>query len=73
MYTYLTFVNCKVISLEVSDAHLSDDIQRPKVVRDLDWYDRFWPEIEKDEQLVYPKVQVYCLMSPANCFTEYPF
>ena len=59
-----------VISLEVSQSKLGRLIKRPKVVRDLDLQDSVWPSdlIAKGD---YPKVQFYCLMSVADCFTDF--
>jgi hypothetical protein len=53
-----------VISLEISDSRLGASIQRPKIVRDLDWVDNVWPVDLKPTE--YPKVQLYCLMSPGK-------
>jgi F-box/leucine-rich repeat protein 10/11 len=59
-----------VISLEVSHTKLGRLIQRPKLVRDLDLQDAVWPAelLAKGD---YPKVQFYCLMSVADCFTDF--
>ncbi|GAB1195280.1 JmjC domain-containing histone demethylation protein 1 [Aspergillus pseudonomiae] len=59
-----------VISLEVSQSRLGKLIRRPKIVRDLDLQDSVWPE---DLKAVgdYPKVQFYCLMSVADCYTDF--
>ncbi|RAK75148.1 [Histone H3]-lysine-36 demethylase [Aspergillus fijiensis CBS 313.89] len=59
-----------VISLEVSQSPLGRLIRRPKVVRDLDLQDSVWP---RELQAVgdYPKVQFYCLMSVADCYTDF--
>ncbi|KAL6714668.1 JmjC domain-containing histone demethylation protein 1 [Lecanora helva] len=59
-----------VISLEVSQSKLGRLIKRPQIVRDLDLQDSVWPEdlLAKGE---YPKVQFYCLMSVADCFTDF--
>ena len=59
-----------VISLEVSQSKLGRLIRRPKIVRDLDLQDAVWPEdlLAKGE---YPRVQFYCLMSVADCFTDF--
>ena len=59
-----------VISLEVSQSRLGRLIRRPKVVRDLDLQDSVWPTelLAKGD---YPKVQFYCLMSVADCFTDF--
>ena len=59
-----------VISLEISQSRLGRLIRRPKIVRDLDLQDAVWP---KELQAVgdYPKVQFYCLMSVADCYTDF--
>ncbi|KAJ5894468.1 hypothetical protein N7495_006159 [Penicillium taxi] len=59
-----------VISLEVSQSKMGRLIKRPKVVRDLDLQDDVWP---KEMMAVgdYPKVQFYCLMSVADCYTDF--
>ena len=59
-----------VISLEVSQSRLGRLIRRPRIVRDLDLQDSVWPEdlLAKGE---FPRVQLYCLMSVADCFTDF--
>lgn len=59
-----------VISLEVSQSKLGRLIKRPKIVRDLDLQDSVWPQ-EETAKGIYPKVQFYCLMSVADCFTDF--
>ncbi|KAJ5321021.1 hypothetical protein N7476_004023 [Penicillium atrosanguineum] len=59
-----------VISLEVSQSRLGRLIKRPKVVRDLDLQDAVWPE-ELKAVGDFPKVQFYCLMSVADCYTDF--
>ncbi|KAF1985735.1 hypothetical protein K402DRAFT_356641 [Aulographum hederae CBS 113979] len=56
-----------VISLEVSKSKLGRLIQRPQVVRDLDLQDSVWPSDLANP----PKVQFYCLMSVADCYTDF--
>ncbi|KAF8810703.1 jumonji superfamily protein [Phlegmacium glaucopus] len=60
-----------VISLEISGTKLSDMILPPKIVRDLDWVENFWPSTRKGKGHVYPKVQLYCLMGVANAWTDW--
>uniref|UniRef100_H2Y539 [histone H3]-dimethyl-L-lysine(36) demethylase n=1 Tax=Ciona savignyi TaxID=51511 RepID=H2Y539_CIOSA len=69
-----------VISLEFSQSKLESLIQRPKVVDELDWIDLVWPQHLKHTQveqtnrihhMKYPKVQKYCLMSVADCYTDF--
>ena len=59
-----------VISLEVSTSKLGKLIRRPKVVRDLDLQDSVWPA-EETAKGNYPAVQFYCLMSVADCYTDF--
>ncbi|KKK14125.1 hypothetical protein P175DRAFT_0493926 [Aspergillus ochraceoroseus IBT 24754] len=59
-----------VISLEVSQSKLGKLIRRPRIVRDLDLQDSVWPE-ELKAVGEYPKVQFYCLMSVADCYTDF--
>ncbi|KAF9929144.1 JmjC domain-containing histone demethylation protein 1 [Linnemannia zychae] len=58
-----------VISLEITDTPLADKIQRPKVVRDLDWIENFWPKTLRPTE--FPKVQLYCLMSVKDSYTDF--
>lgn len=58
-------------------------METPSFVREIDWIDNIWPKELFDRQLIhtqtssnsdfstYPKVQRYCLMSVANCFTDF--
>ncbi|KAJ8109742.1 hypothetical protein OPT61_g7232 [Boeremia exigua] len=57
-----------VISLEFSRSRLSKLIRRPRVVRDMDLQDSVWRE---DDKFAPPPVQFYCLMSVADCFTDF--
>jgi hypothetical protein len=59
-----------VISLEVSQSKLGRLIRRPQVVRDLDLQDSVWPH-ELQAKGEFPRVQLYCLMSVADCFTDF--
>ena len=59
-----------VISLEVSQSKLGRLIRRPQIVRDLDLQDEVWPA-ELQAKGEYPRVQFYCLMSVADCFTDF--
>jgi len=59
-----------VISLEVSQSKLGRLIRRPQVVRDLDLQDSVWPaDLQAKGEI--PRVQFYCLMSVADCFTDF--
>ncbi|KAF8964078.1 JmjC domain-containing histone demethylation protein 1 [Flammula alnicola] len=60
-----------VISLEISGTELADMVLPPKIVRDLDWVDNFWPSTRKGKNNAYPKVQLYCLMGLAHAWTDW--
>lgn len=69
-----------VISLEFSHTKLENYVQSPTVVRQVDWVDCVWPRHLKEsqieatnvlEEMKYPKVQKYCLMSVKGCFTDF--
>jgi F-box and leucine-rich repeat protein 10/11 len=69
-----------VISLEFSHTKLENYVQSPSVVRQIDWVDVVWPKQLKESQIettnllgemMYPKVQKYCLMSVKNCYTDF--
>ncbi|XP_014091056.2 jmjC domain-containing histone demethylation protein 1 isoform X1 [Bactrocera oleae] len=69
-----------VISLEFSHTRLDNYVQCPEIVRQIDWVDVVWPKRLKDSQregtnvlgeMMYPKVQKYCLMSVKNCYTDF--
>ncbi|KAG0039169.1 hypothetical protein BGZ82_009429 [Podila clonocystis] len=57
-----------VISLEITGTRLADEIVLPRVVRELDWVNNFWP---KDRATTMPQVQLYCLMSIQGSFTNF--
>lgn len=59
-----------VISLEISQSQLGRLIRRPRVVRELDLQDSVWPQ-ELQQKGEIPRVQLYCLMSVADCFTDF--
>ncbi|KAL1374125.1 hypothetical protein pipiens_004994 [Culex pipiens pipiens] len=69
-----------VISLEFSHTKLENYVQSPNIVRQIDWVDVVWPKQLKESQvegtnvlneMMYPKVQKYCLMSVKNCYTDF--
>ncbi|XP_024084550.1 jmjC domain-containing histone demethylation protein 1 [Cimex lectularius] len=69
-----------VISLEFSHTKLENYIQTPSIVRQIDWVDCVWPRHLKEAQtestnaideMFYPKVQKYCLMSVKGCYTDF--
>ena len=52
----------------------------PRIVRQIDWIDKVWPRHLKEmqvestnsiEDMMYPKVQKYCLMSVSGCWTDF--
>ena len=55
-----------VISLEVSQSKLGRLLRRPKIVQDLDLQDEVWPPDQPSKA-----VQFYCLMSVADCYTDF--
>ncbi|PVG02717.1 hypothetical protein CPB86DRAFT_750518 [Serendipita vermifera] len=59
-----------VISLEVSGTALGQQILPPRLVRELDWVEKHWPS-NKKQLGHYPKVQLYCLMSVAQSWTDW--
>jgi F-box/leucine-rich repeat protein 10/11 len=58
-----------VISLEISGTKLGDQVMPPKLVREMDWVEKFWPNNKKNASHPYPKVQLYCLMGVAGAWT----
>ncbi|KAL8580311.1 hypothetical protein ACOMHN_030935 [Nucella lapillus] len=69
-----------VISLEFSHTRLDNYVESPTLVRQVDWVDRVWPRHLKEcqtestniiDKMKYPKVQKYCLMSVAGCYTDF--
>uniref|UniRef100_A0A7N8X2K0 [histone H3]-dimethyl-L-lysine(36) demethylase n=1 Tax=Mastacembelus armatus TaxID=205130 RepID=A0A7N8X2K0_9TELE len=69
-----------VISLEFSHTKLENLVKRPATVDLIDWVDNMWPRHLKERQrdstnsindMQYPKVQKYCLMSVQGCYTDF--
>ncbi|KAH7907975.1 hypothetical protein BJ138DRAFT_1158714 [Hygrophoropsis aurantiaca] len=60
-----------VISLEISGTKLADQVLPPRLVRELDWVEKFWPNTRKGKGHAYPKVQLYCLMGVASAWTDW--
>ncbi|KAF2358871.1 Zinc finger CXXC-type [Trinorchestia longiramus] len=69
-----------VISLEFSHTKLENLVHAPTVVRQIDWVEKVWPRHLKEaqteatnvlEDMMYPKVQKYCLMSVGGCYTDF--
>ena len=58
-----------VISLEISGSELADRVLPPRIVRELDWVEKFWPSTKKGRGHAYPKVQLYCLMGVGGAWT----
>lgn len=58
-----------VISLEFSNTPLAEQVAPPRIVKDLDWVDKFWPTAKKGPGQAWPKVQMYCLMGVAHAWT----
>lgn len=58
-----------VIPFEVSNTKLADLIIPPRLVRELDWVENFWPKGSKGKTHKYPKAQLYCLMNVQNAWT----
>lgn len=44
-------------------------VQRPKIVRELDWIDNVWPRDIRVHE--YPRVQLYCLMGVQDSYTDF--
>ncbi|KAI9011383.1 hypothetical protein BC832DRAFT_343750 [Gaertneriomyces semiglobifer] len=59
-----------VITLEIGQTPLGAQVQRPKLVNDLDWIDNIWPKALKAHGM-YPRVQLYCLMSVKDSYTDF--
>ncbi|KAG8701282.1 JmjC domain-containing histone demethylation protein 1 [Ceratobasidium sp. 394] len=59
-----------VISLEVTGTPLAEQITPPRLVREIDWVEHMWPTGKKGKGQ-FPKVQLYCLMSVARCWTDW--
>ena len=62
-----------VISLEISETKLAEKILPPRLVRQIDWVEQAWPVNKRKGAAQYPKVQLYCLMSVAQCWTVRSF
>ncbi|RPD65805.1 Clavaminate synthase-like protein [Lentinus tigrinus ALCF2SS1-7] len=60
-----------VISLEISGTELADKVLPPRIVRELDWVEKFWPSTKKGRGHTYPKVQLYCLMGVGGAWTDW--
>ncbi|KAI9344319.1 hypothetical protein BDR26DRAFT_212314 [Obelidium mucronatum] len=58
-----------VISLEIGSTRLATMIERPRIVRELDWTEKVWPP--RNLKPEFPRVQLYCLMSVKDCYTDF--
>ncbi|KAJ3223790.1 Lysine-specific demethylase 7A [Clydaea vesicula] len=58
-----------VITLEISEYSIGKLVKRPTAVCEIDWIDHVWPAEIKPIQ--YPKVQLYCLMSVKDSYTDF--
>jgi hypothetical protein len=58
-----------VISLEFSNTPLAEKVSPPRIVKELDWVEKFWPLSKKGNGQHWPKVQMYCLMGVAQAWT----
>ena len=68
------------VSLEYSKTRLDQQVTAPKIVRQIDWIEKAWPrhlkELQEDsssniQDMLYPKVQKYVIMSVANSFMDF--
>jgi F-box/leucine-rich repeat protein 10/11 len=55
--------------LEISDTELATRVVPPRIFRELDWVENFWPANKKGKGHQYPKVQLYCLMGVERAWT----
>lgn len=57
-----------VVSLSLAGTQLDGPVAAPSVVRDVDLVAASWPEERNDTA---PAVQLYALLSPAGCYTDW--
>ena len=65
-----------LLSLEFSDTQFSNIVNRPKIVDKIDHVTQCWPVSKRakpngETELEWPKVQKYCLLSPAGAYTDF--
>ncbi|GMI39104.1 hypothetical protein TeGR_g7040 [Tetraparma gracilis] len=60
-----------LISLEYSDTSLASLTEPPSIVRFLSAVDRSWPASRRADNSVCPKVDSYCLSSPAGAYCDF--
>ncbi|KAI5064233.1 hypothetical protein GOP47_0020903 [Adiantum capillus-veneris] len=56
-----------VVSLDLAETPLQNMVSAPSIVRELDLVGKAWPRTDGHS----PKVQLYALMSVANCYTDF--
>lgn len=56
-----------VVSLDLADSPLQNMVSVPSIVKELDLVGKVWPHTDN----FGPKVQLYALMSVANCYTDF--
>ncbi|KAH7431105.1 hypothetical protein KP509_08G029700 [Ceratopteris richardii] len=56
-----------VVSLDLAETPLENMVSVPSIVRELDLVSEAWPHNDNRS----PKVQLYALMSVANCYTDF--
>lgn len=56
-----------VVSLDLADTPLQNMVSVPSLVKELDLVGKAWPHTDH----CGPKVQLYALMSVANCYTDF--
>jgi hypothetical protein len=59
-----------VVSLSLANSPLEDELQAPGIVQDSDLVRLFWPE-DCTTACPKPKAELYALMSPAQCYTDW--
>ncbi|XP_017782189.1 PREDICTED: histone lysine demethylase PHF8-like isoform X2 [Nicrophorus vespilloides] len=57
-----------VVSLEISNTGLANQVEAPMIARKLDWVNSVWPPSYSVDA---PNVQKYCLMSVKNSYTDF--
>mmetsp|Transcript_4351 Transcript_4351/g.12787 ORF Transcript_4351/g.12787 Transcript_4351/m.12787 type:complete len:531 (+) Transcript_4351:639-2231(+) len=57
-----------VVSLSLANSPLEEELQAPDIVQQSDLVRLFWP---KDQAVHKPKAELYGLMSPAKCYTDW--
>ncbi|XP_019851976.1 PREDICTED: lysine-specific demethylase 7B-like isoform X1 [Amphimedon queenslandica] len=60
-----------VISLEFSDTPLTELVEPPAVVREMDWINIHWPNKVPEDGPQRPQVQKYCLMGTQDSYTDF--